>query len=78
MSEPFSLARSRCTVISDPSLREEIQSRTKNVEATARILSSIERFGTDLSIQRYEIAPNTGYRPWRGQGPIAWTVRAVR
>ena len=78
MSQPFSIARSRCAVISDPGLREEIQSYTKNDVSTNRILSSIDRFGLDPSIQRYEIAPKPQYRHSRTQGALAWTVRAVR
>ena len=78
MSQSFSIARARCAVLSDPALREEIQSRTLNETATSRILSSIERFGADPSIQRYEIVPSTQVRVSRVTGTKAWTVRAVR
>ena len=78
MSQPFSIARSRCAQMSDASLRDEIQSRTENEEATSRILRSIERFGVDPSIERYEIAPHAGSRAWRGKATVAWTVRAIR
>lgn len=78
VSQSFSLARSRCDTISDPALRDEIQLRTGNVDATSRILRSIDRFGADPSIRSYEIAPRPQYRQARTQGAIAWTVRAVR
>ena len=61
----FSLSSSRCTPISDPTLRDEIQSRTGNADATSRILRSIERFGADPSILRYEIEPRPQYRQTR-------------
>ena len=78
VSQSFSLSSSRCTPISDPTLRDEIQSRTGNVDATSRILRSIGRFGADPSIQRYEIEPRPQYRQSRAQGSMAWAVRAVR
>ena len=78
LSQSFSLSSSRCAPISDPTLRDEIQSRTGNVDATARILRSIDRFGADPSIQRYEIEPLPPYRQTRVHGSVAWAVRAVR
>ena len=77
MSQSFSLARDRCAVISDPALREEIQSHTENAEVTAGILRSIDRFGADPRIQRYEITPRHGYRSARTSAGVSWTVHAV-
>lgn len=78
MPHEFSLTRSRCAVIEDPSLRQEIRDLTGSDEATYGILSAIGRFGEDPSIDRFEIAP----KPRSSRSPhnpsVAWRVRAVR
>lgn len=73
MPNAFSLHRSRCAVLSE--LREEIQAHTGNEAATSSILRSIQRFGDDASVRRYEMTPHV-----RGRGPraVAWNVHAVR
>lgn len=76
MSSPFSVTQSRC-VAPDASLRSDIRARTGSDAATAGILRSIERFGTDPSILRYEISPKSSNR-FGGVTAVAWTVRAVR
>lgn len=79
MSESFSLARARCKVLSDPALREEIQAHTASDKATSGILRSIDRFGGDKSILRYEMTPTASSRISRATADaIGWTVRAVR
>lgn len=77
MAQSFSLARYRCAVITDPALREEIEGYTDSADATSRILSSIDRFGVDPSIDRYEMTPQQN-RSSRAGGRVTWTVRAVR
>jgi hypothetical protein len=77
MAEPFSLSRSRCAA-SDPSLREEIMARTGSDAATSGILRSIDRFGGDPSILRYEISPQAHTRAQRTPRAVTWSVRAVR
>jgi hypothetical protein len=77
MTEPFSLARSRCTE-SDPSLRAEILDHTGSDAATSGILRSIERYGGDSSILRFEISPQTHNRAHRAAIAVSWSVRAVR
>ena len=78
MPQSFSLARYRCAVISDPTLRDEIQAHTESTVATDRILRSIDRFGSDASIQRYEMTPKATQRVSRSADAVGWTVRAVR
>ena len=78
MSEPFSLSRSVCSPISDPSLKEEIDRHTSNAAETSQILRSIERFGGDDSIRRYDISPEKGRKSARMAKTAAWTVSAVR
>jgi hypothetical protein len=77
MPEPFSLSRSRCASV-DSSLREEIRGRTGSDAATSGILRSIDRFGGDPSILRYEISPRASDRAHRAAAAVAWTVHAVR
>jgi hypothetical protein len=78
VTEPFSLAPSRCAVVSDPALREEIDTHTGSAEATSGILRSIDRFGTDPSILSYEMTPKPQGRNRRLPDAVAWTVHAVR
>lgn len=78
MPNSFSLAQARCATVSDPDLREEILTHTGSDEATSAILRSIDRFGGDDSIQRFEITPKPNGRSHRIPNSVAWTVRAVR
>ena len=79
MSEPmsFSIVPSRLSA-DDPSLVDDIRARTGSDTATAAILRSVERFGSDPSILRYEISPQSTARFGGKPSPVAWTVRAVR
>jgi hypothetical protein len=77
VSDQFTLRSSR-TDVSDPELREEVFSHTGNDEATSGILRSIERYGGDSSILRYEISRKTNSRSVRHGSAAAWSVRAVR
>ena len=77
MAHPFTLPRARCALLSDPDLRQEIQSHTDNVMETSSILRSIGRFGHDLTIRYYELTP-TARRAHFHSGSASWTVRAVR
>jgi hypothetical protein len=78
VAQPFSLTRSRCDQLADPSLRQEIQDHTGSDEATSGILRSLDRFAGDSSIQRYEISPKLRSYAHRATNPVAWNVRAVR
>ena len=78
MPSSFSIARSRCSIPPDDTLRDEILSRTGSDRETSSILRSIERFEGDDSISLYEIIP----QPMRGTRhdarAVSWQVRAVR
>jgi hypothetical protein len=76
--DSFSLTQSRCSHLSDPALRVEIRDHTGSEEATSAILRSIDRFGGDLSIHRFEITPSSRGYAGRGKNVVAWNVRAVR
>jgi hypothetical protein len=78
MPHEFSLTPSRCAVIEDPSLRQEIRDHTGSDEATSSILSAIDRFGGDSSIVRFEIAPKPRSLRSPHKSLVAWRVRAVR
>ena len=78
MPQSFSIAGDRCAVTTEPALREEIQTHTRDVIATSRILSSIRRFGVDPSIHRFEMTPRSQYRMSRNAGGLSWRVSAVR
>ena len=77
MPDPFSLTGSRCAA-PDPSLRDEILAHTGSDAATSGILRSIDRFGGDPSILRYEISPKAHTRAQRAPRVVTWSVRAVR
>jgi hypothetical protein len=52
--------------------------RTGSDSATSGILRSIERFGSDPSILRYEVSPRANARFGGPSSGVAWMVRAVR
>ncbi len=78
MPTSFSITRSRCSVLSDPSLRQEIHAHTGSDAETSSILRSLDRFGQDISIRYYELTPTPARRTYRPTSAFAWTVRAVR
>lgn len=78
MPSSFSIARDRCSALSDSTLREEIASHTKSDEETSSILRSLERFGGDLSIQHFEMTPTPSRRGRQKTSAFTWNVRAVR
>ena len=78
MRQSFSLGADRCTLVSDPGLTAEIQSHTGDERATAGILRSLGRFGSDPSIQRFEMMPDHHERRSRLAGFESWIVRAIR
>lgn len=78
MATSFSIPQSRCAVLTDPTLRDEIQARTGSDVETSSILRSLERFGPDASIQYYELTPKPTRRTYQSNSEFAWTVTAVR
>jgi len=77
MPQPFSLLQSRCAE-PDTALLDELFTHTGSRQAAAGILRSIERFGADPTIFRYDISPKTHGRGRRNSTATAWSVRAVR
>ena len=78
MADPFSLSKLECSSLSNPGLRSEIERHTQSEAETSGILRSLERFGSDASIERYEITPQKRGRFGRSAKGVSWQVRAVR
>jgi hypothetical protein len=74
----FSIAHSRCSVLSDPALLQEIRTHTESDAEADSILRSIERFGDDQSIRYYEMTPRPRRGAYRQAFTLSWSVRAVR
>ena len=78
MQNSFTVARSRCSDLTDPGLRDEIVRATGSDEDTSAILRCLERFGFDASVLHYQITPKTNARASRGRSSVVWNVSAVR
>lgn len=78
MATSFSIARSRCSVLTDPSLREEIGTHTGSESETSAILRSLGRFGHDASVRYFEMTPKPSRRTYQSTSAFSWTVTAVR
>lgn len=78
MTDSFSLSASQCAETHDASLRTEITEHTGSDSETQGILRSIERFGSDASIERYEISRSARGRYAPKTQTASWIVRAVR
>lgn len=78
MPNVFSLLRSHCVDLTDPALHAEIRAQTGGETAVEPILRSIERFGIDPSIARFEVTPKKAGLGRRTTQSVSWSVRAVR
>ncbi len=78
MPSSFSIARARLAGLSDPALLDEIRSHTGSDKEALSILRSLERFGSDGSIDYYEMTPKSGRPSYRTRPGVTWSVRAVR
>ena len=78
MSQSFSLPTHRYDSTDDPTLLADIRSHTGSDAAAAGILRSIDRFGQDASIARWEITAKVRSRATQNPDSMAWTVRAIR
>ena len=78
MKKSFTLTRAEVAAADAAALKAEIASATGSEIETASILRSLERLGTDPSIEYYEMTQVTGKRMHGGAATIAWRVRADR
>lgn len=78
MPHTFTISNSLLHSASAVEIRQEINGHTSSDSETSSILRSIERFGDDATISRYEIEPRPA-RAFRKATPaVSWTVRALR
>ena len=79
-SEPqaFSIARTRYAGLSAPALRKELRDRIGSASEADSIARCMERFGSDESIQFFEVIPQAARRTHYRAPGSTWTVRAVR
>jgi hypothetical protein len=78
MSESFTIARSRCSDLTDAGLHDEIRHHTRSDEEVTSILRCLERFGFDASIRHYELTAKPSHRTHRGASSVTWSISAVR
>ncbi len=78
MSSSSTMPRSRFTVSTGPTLREEVRSRTGSERETSSILRSIERFEGDDSIEHFEVTPQPVRGTRHDARAVSWQVRAIR
>jgi hypothetical protein len=78
MAESFTIKPAAVEAADRTSLRAELMSATGCETETDSILRSLERMGTDPSIEFFEIIPVTGRRAHGGPATRTWRVRADR
>ena len=71
MAQTFSISQRGSGGRSDSALRDEIQAHTQNALETSRILSAIQRFGSDPSIDRFELIPSASRGRMRSSPSVA-------
>ena len=78
MSRSFTIDRTAVMAGDRPGLLREVIGHTGSEDQADSILRSLERLGSDASIDYYEMTPATAQRRYVGAPSVVWTVRAVR
>jgi hypothetical protein len=78
MSKSFTIPLAHVDGADPAALRAEITSETGSEMETDSILRSLERMGTDPSIEFYEMILVTSRRAYGGASTNTWRVRADR
>jgi hypothetical protein len=78
MSKSFTIPRADVAGATEAALRAEITNATGSEIETDSILRSLERMGTDESIEFYEMILVTSRRAYGGASTNTWRVRADR
>ena len=78
MRRSFTLPRTRVLGADNAALMLEVADHTGSEDEAASILRSVERLGSDASIDCYEMTPKIVQRTHREAAPVVWNVRAVR
>jgi hypothetical protein len=77
MGEPFTLQRAYVAATDWYTLKRELFNRTGSEHEASSILRSLERLGSDPSIDHYEITPRPNDRVYAGAPAVLWTVTAI-
>lgn len=78
MKKSFTITRAELVASDEASLRIEILRNTGSETDAESVLRSLERLGSDPSIDYYEISSVSGRRMHGGAATNAWRVRADR
>lgn len=78
MTESLRMTRAQVVSADATSLKATILDATGSESGTESILRSLERMGTDTSIEYFEIMQVSGARRFGGAAPAGWRVRADR
>lgn len=77
MSRSFVIRRASVDAENQPQLMREVVGHTGSEEEASSILRSLERLGSDASIDYYEMTPSNSRQRFI-KSTVVWSVRAVR
>ena len=78
MKQSFRMTRAEIVGADAASLKASIVVATGSESGADSIMRSLERMGTDASIEYFEMTEVSGSRRYGGIGPTGWRVRADR
>lgn len=78
MRQSFKMTRAQVADREPDALRAAIVAATGSEDGAESILRSLERMGTDPSIDYFEMTEISGSRRMGGSAPAGWRVRADR
>jgi hypothetical protein len=78
LKNSFIITRAEILAADADALKASIVVATGSESGADSILRSIERMGTDDSIEHFEMTEITGSRRYGGAAPAGWRVRADR
>jgi hypothetical protein len=78
MERSFTMTRAEVVTADPATLKVSIMAATGSESGANSILRSLERMGTDPTIEYFEMTEVTATRRFGGTGPAGWRVRADR
>jgi hypothetical protein len=78
MKNSFRMTRAELLATDAAALKASIIAATGSESGAASLLRSLERMGTDESIEHFEMTQVSGSRRHGGAAPAGWRVRADR
>lgn len=78
MDRSFTMTRERVLAATPDTLRAALISATESEQGADSIMRSLERLGTDPTIEYYEMSQVSGRSRYGGAASGAWRVRADR